>query len=393
MRGWFDRAGKTRKRGERKRRLISRLVRACGGLLLLLIIALVIARPFLPGVVRWYVNRTLDQSILYRGKIGDVDLHLWRGAYVIHDVRILKTTGDLPVPLFTAKRVDLAVQWNALIHGKVVGRILIDQPELNFVDDPGAGNGETGAGGPWLAIIRGLFPFDINRVQVQDGSIHFRTYQRQTPVDVYLSQLDGSVNDLSNIKRSIEPLITTVHATAKAMDTANFELVMKLNPFSYNPTFHLGMRLLGLDMTTTNDLIENYGGFRVKRGLFDLVVDVDCKEGYLNGYIKPFFRNMVIFDLPKDVKQDDALRFFWQALVGATAAILTNYNRDQLATLIPLTGQLNGPAVDYLGTIGNVLRNAFIRAYLPRLQRIDPNDELQFGAPSLADPSSAGGAS
>ena len=130
----------------------------------------------------------------------------------------------------------------------------------------------------------------------------------------------------------------------------------------------------------------------MKRGFFDLVVDIDCKEGLLSGYIKPFFRNMVIFDLVQDVKEDDAPRAFWQAVVGATAAILTNYNRDQLATLIPFTGQLSGPQVDYLGTVGNVLRNAFVRAYLPRLEHPAADDELQFGPASLTDPISAGDA-
>jgi len=40
-------------------------------------------RAFLPWAVRDYVNRTLDRNPLYEGKIGDVQIHLWRGAYSI----------------------------------------------------------------------------------------------------------------------------------------------------------------------------------------------------------------------------------------------------------------------------------------------------------------------
>jgi len=36
----------------------------------------------------------------------------------------------------------------------------------------------------WLEMIRDLFPFKINSAIVQDGSVHFRTYQGQQPVDV-----------------------------------------------------------------------------------------------------------------------------------------------------------------------------------------------------------------
>ena len=116
------------------------------------------------------------ERTLYDGKIGDIDVHLWRGAYSINDIRLLKTTGNVPVPLFAAKRVDLAIQWDALLHGKLVGRILMEKPELNFVDNGSSSDSQTGNGGPWLQIIRQLFPFKINEAIIHEGAIHFRAF-------------------------------------------------------------------------------------------------------------------------------------------------------------------------------------------------------------------------
>src|SRR5690242_9081021 len=93
--------------------------RTLTGVLLVLAIALGLGRAIMPWAVRHYVNRTLDRSPLYSGNIGPVQMHLWRGAYSIKDVRISKTTGNVPVPLFAAKRLDFAIQWNALFHRKV----------------------------------------------------------------------------------------------------------------------------------------------------------------------------------------------------------------------------------------------------------------------------------
>src|SRR6266513_2118686 len=107
--------------------------------LLVLAALLGIGRAIMPWAVRDYVNRTLDRSPLYAGNIGEVQIHLWRGAYSIHDVRISKTAGNVPVPLFAAKRVDFAIQWNALFHHRIVGRVLMEQPEINFVDSPSEG--------------------------------------------------------------------------------------------------------------------------------------------------------------------------------------------------------------------------------------------------------------
>src|SRR4051812_26551647 len=238
--------------------------------LLVLIVLICVGRALLPWAVRDYVNRTLDRNPLYEGKIGPVQLHLLRGAYSIQDIRISKTTGDVPVPLFSARQVDFAVQWNALLHRKAVGRVLMDQPELNFVDAPSDSDSQTGAGGPWLGIIRDLFPFKINSALIRNGSVHFRAFQSERPVDIYISQVQGLVDNLGNIQNETTPLVAKVQATGMVMDQAKIEFNMTLDPFSYKPTFHLLLRLLGLDVTKLNDLALAYGKFDFKRGWLDL---------------------------------------------------------------------------------------------------------------------------
>ncbi len=372
-------AGKPRKRHRGWKRF--------GIFLLVLALLLGIGRAIMPWAVRDYVNKTLDRNPLYSGRIGPVKIHLWRGAYSIDDVRISKTTGNVPVPLFAAKRVDFAIQWNALYHGRIVGRVLMLSPELNFVDAPSEEEDQTGAGGPWLQMIRDLFPFKINSAIIQDGSVHFRTYQKEKPVDVYLSKVEGNVDNLGNIKDETNPLISTVQAKGLAMDQAKIDFKMTLDPFSYRPTFHMGLRLLGLDVTKINDLLLTYGKFDFKRGWFDLVIEVDSKEGMMTGYVKPLFRNLKAFSLKQDVKEDTALQFFWQALVGGVTYLLKNQPRDQFGTLIPFRGDATGTTTtDILATLGNILRNAFIRAYMPRLEATPTVEGLQFEAPSIVDP-------
>jgi hypothetical protein len=68
---------KTGKKKHRNRRWSRRTLYV----LLVLALFLGVARAMLPWAVRSYVNRTIDQSPLYDGQIGDVDIHLWRGAY------------------------------------------------------------------------------------------------------------------------------------------------------------------------------------------------------------------------------------------------------------------------------------------------------------------------
>jgi hypothetical protein len=194
------------------------------------------------------------------------------------------------------------------------------------------------------------------------------------------------------VNNSTTPLLTTVQASGLAMDQANFQFKMRLNPFSYRPTFHMAVQLLGLDVTKLNDLALTYGQFDFERGWFDLVLQADAQYGQIDGYVKPLFRNLKVFDLLYDIKHDDnPLQFFWQAMLGVTTGVLKNQPHDQFGTLIPFTGDMTKPNTDILSAVGNVLYNAFIRAYLPRLQNgTNSFDGMEFDQGSITDSSSIG---
>lgn len=357
-----------------------------------LAVSAAVARFFLPGIVRDYVNRTLDRNHGYAGTIGQVDMHLWRGAYSISDIRISKRTGNVPVPFFAASKVDFSIQWDALREGRIVGRVLMDKPEINFVDAPAEEGTQTGEGGPWLQMIRDLFPFKINRALVRDGSVHFRAYQTEEPVDVYLSKVQATIDNLGNIRDELDPLVASVDVKALAMDHAKLEYKMTFDPFSYRPTFHMALRLLNLDVTRINDLATAYGKFDFESGWFDLVVEAEAKEGLLKGYAKPLFRDLHVLSLKSDIKEDNVLELFWEALVGGVTSLLKNPRRDQFGTLVPFSGDLTqSTSADILPAIGNILRNAFVRAYLPSLEDGDQTiGNLKFDPPELTDPVSVG---
>jgi hypothetical protein len=367
----------------RKRHLFWRVI--CWTFLVMAIV-LGIGRAILPWALRDYINRTLSHSQMYTGRIGGLRINLWRGAYAIQDIVLNKTTGSVPVPFFSAKTVEFAIPGKALLHRRIVGRVKMIKPEINFVDAESDDETQTGAGAPWLQIIKDLFPFKINSAVIQEGMVHFRTYQKQVPVDIYLSQVEGSIDNLGNIQDLKTPLPATVTAKAMVMDKAKLEFNMTLDPFSYRPTFHMATRLLGLDLTEINALALAYGKFDFKRGWLDLVIETDSKEGQVVGYVKPLFRNLKVFSLTKDLQDDNVLQFFWQALIGGVVKIFKNQPRDQLGTIIPFSGNPDKTSTDILATLGNVLYNAFIRAYLPRLEASPGGVEsIQFESPQVSD--------
>ncbi len=366
-----------------RRRWLRRTAKILGIALVVLIIALVAVRLMLPSYLERYVNRVLDQSTNYDGRIGAVEVHLWRGAYSIHDVNIVKTTQAVPVPFFEARQVDLALDWNALMHGELRGKVTMDQPSLNFVHGPTPEATQTGANEPWLAIMDDLYPFRIDRAEVHGGEIHFLAFHTDPPVDLYLSQVEGLITNLTNVRDDIDPLMAEITASGVAMDpeahrhdgalvgaknvegAGTFEFEMSLDPNAYRPTFVLAARLLDLDVTQLNALTQAYGEFDFESGRSDFVIELSARNGMIEGYAKPLFRNLVVISM-RDLETDDPLRIFWEALVGAAQEVFQNQKREQFGTRFAIEGDLMNPRTNLLEVVGNVLRNAFVQAYLPK---------------------------
>lgn len=112
---------------------------------------LVLVRMVLPYTAKAHVNRQLNKSRDYSGQIGNVTLHLWRGAYEVDDIHILKNGGKIPVPFFSSRVLDLSLEWSELFHGALVSKISIRDPSLNFVSGPTKDQSQDGNENDWVA--------------------------------------------------------------------------------------------------------------------------------------------------------------------------------------------------------------------------------------------------
>ena len=57
-------------------------------IVVVIILLLVIVRLLLPTIVKRYVNNTLQEIPGYWGHVEDIDINLYRGAYVIHQLKL-----------------------------------------------------------------------------------------------------------------------------------------------------------------------------------------------------------------------------------------------------------------------------------------------------------------
>jgi len=349
-----------------KNKLKSFVSSRTGQILIALILILAAVRIALPYIVKDYVNKTLSEIPEYSGRVGDVDINLFRGAYVIEDVALVKTGGKVPVPFFSAKRIDLSVQWGAIFEGSVVGEIEMDSPKINFVAGPSEKTSQKSVDDSWTDKVKELFPLRINRFEIHNGEIHYRDFHRDPQVNIFLRNLNATAENLTNSKDVSKTLMATITATGNAMGSGSFRLHADINPFAKAPTFNLDAELKNIDLVKLNNFIKAYGKFDVEKGSFELFTELAASKGKFEGYIKPIFRNMQVLSLEKD--SSNPLQLFWESIVGAVTGIFENKPEDQLAARIPFSGSFEDPDANIWSTIGSVLENAFIRALLPSIE-------------------------
>jgi hypothetical protein len=336
---------------------------------------LIVVRLALPSMVKAYVNRQLNKTPEYSGSVGDIDIDLWRGAYVIRELRMLKTGGDVPVPFFYAPRTDLSMEWKELFHGSVVGEIYLDRPELNFVAGPTDEETQTGENKDWRKTVESLFPFRLNRFEVAHGEIHFRNFHSRPPVDISIHDLQSIATNLTNSRDINQPLPAGVVARGRTVGEGEFSVLLHLDAFAPAPTYKLEASITNMNLTALNDFLKAYGKFDVERGTAAIFIEVAAADGRYEGYVKPLLENIDVFSWQKE-KRKNILQIFWQAIVGTAATVLKNQPKDRLATTIPISGEYDNSKADILPAIGGVLKNAFVRALVPKLDHTVSFEEV-----------------
>ncbi len=240
------------------------------------------------------------------------------------------------------------------------------QPRLNVVTGPTAEQTQTGKGEGWNKMLESLFPFNLNRVEIDRGEIHFQNPHSTPPVDIYLHQLSATATNLSNARDLKNELPAGITANATTVGGGGLDLRLQMNPVSEAPTYQLTAQLTNVNAAALNDFIKAYAKFDVEHGVFALYTSVASKDGSYDGYFKVFFQDLQVFAWEKERKKN-ALEIFWQGVVGTIATVFKNQPHDTLAAKIPISGSYEGGKVGIWGAITTLLRNAFVGALAPKI--------------------------
>lgn len=337
-------------------------------ILLSILIVLVGFRIALPYIVLHYVNKKLAGLSEYYGHVDDIDIHLYRGAYVIKDIHIVKIDKKAnrkdTIPFFTCPEIDLSVEWSSIFKGRIVGEIYVEDPELNFVKGAHKGEDVKQDTADFRQLIDDLTPITINKFEINHGQIHYIDLYAHPRLDIAMTNVHVLATNLSNVNKSEEKLPAKVNATGEAYK-GNFTMTMKLNALAKVPTFDMNAGFKNIQMPMLNDMWRAYGNFDVKKGNFGFYTEFAAKEGQFGGYVKPLITNLDVVQWNKE--EGDLKQILWESLVGAVAEVLQNQRTGVLATKVDINGSFDDPDVNTWKAVSFLLRNAFVRALKPAI--------------------------
>lgn len=201
----------------------------------------------------------------------------------------------------------------------------------------------------------GLLGCNLGMVNREPG----KTYR------VFLADTDFHLTNFSN---QLSEGTAKVRLDGKFMGSGPTVATANFRPEKQGPDLDLYLKIDTTQLTSMNDLLRAYGNFDVAAGTFALVTELHVKNQAITGYIKPFFKDMKVYDRRKD-KDKGLFHKLYEMLVGGVAKLLENRPHEQVATKADISGRVDNPKTSTLQIIGQLIKNAFFKAILPSFEK------------------------
>ncbi|HYJ62580.1 MAG TPA: DUF748 domain-containing protein, partial [Parafilimonas sp.] len=265
---------------------------------------------------------------------------------------------------FKVNNIDLSVEWRALFHGRLVGELVFNSPKLIFTKDRTEISDVKKDTNDFRKVLKDFMPLKVNRFEVNNGSIHYVDAGAKPKVDISVEQAHILAENLKNVEDNKTELPSPITATGNVYG-GTLSLNMKMDALAQKTRFDLNAEIKNANLVSLNDFLKAYGGFDVNKGTFGLYTEFAAKNGKYKGYVKPVIKDLDVVG-PED-RKDKFFHKVWENIVGAAGEILNNPKKNQIATKIPIEGNLAGSNTDIIEMIWELLRNAFIQALMPSI--------------------------
>ncbi len=202
-------------------------------------------------------------------------------------------------------------------------------------------------------------------VRMTDGTIGMVDETADPPYRVFLGDVDLTVRNFSNQAKEGAGI---VDIEGKFMGSGPSTLHAVFHPATKSPDFDLAVKIDDTPLRAMNDLLRAKADVDVSAGVFAFYSELDVRNDRVDGYVKPLFRDVKVYD-PQQDRDKPVLSQIYQGVVGGVAKLLENPKTEDVATKASVTGPIENPNASTWQILTRLVQNAFFKAILPGLEQ------------------------
>jgi hypothetical protein len=319
---------------------------------------------WIPSYLLSSVNNKLQSGINgYQGSAKNIQLSVLTGSYTLHDITLYKTASKIPDPFFSATKLKVSIEWSALFHGGITGKVILDHAILNFVKGPTQLASQTSIPQDWKKVVSYLAYVPVNSFEIKEGEIHFIDFHQTPNIDLRIEQLHMLGTNLMNASGEENALPGNVVATGKVYDGI-LQLASKVNIIQQTPSFELRAELSPVSLQHFNNFFKAYGNYDIQNGAVGFKATANTRDDKIVVHCTPSIADIEVASWNAD--EDKDIYSLVNTDNGSVSWEIKNAKTD---SEMILEGDLTNSNSDLVTVLGETLKNIFVNVVVPTLEK------------------------
>jgi Domain of Unknown Function (DUF748) len=217
--------------------------------------------------------------------------------------------------------------------------------------------------------------FKLKRLEIDGRVGYINQVAKPAPYRVFL---DNAKIVLENLSNQFKEGPAKANITGRFQGSGVTRIDAAFRPEDKGPDLDLNLSIENTEMAAMSDLMRAYANFDVAAGNFSMYSEIKIRQGKIDGYVKPLFSDLQVVD-ERPGKDESFWHKTYVKLIQGLSNILKNRPRQEVATKVAISGDVEAPQTSTWQMIVKLVQNAFFKAILPGLDR-----ELQEGNVQVA---------
>lgn len=336
---------------------------------------LLVVRAVMVPVVQKHLNNylaTFSPSLYFH--MNDLDIAIIRGAYTFEGI-----TGKVKTQknnFLTIDQVDVSLAWRELFKGRIVTDIEVNGLDFSYTKEllnamaKAPEKDEKVRNKTAKDAKDTLFPLKVERVDLTQSSLILDDYPSlEEGKKFQIQNIEGRITNLKPEKKfplSFFNLRATILGNSVVKATGHLNTLKK--PLEWD----VDGEMQGFDLTKANVFLRRKLPLTFTKGKLDVYAEAESVNGKMEGYVKPFMKNLDIMKISEPYK--GAKHWFIEVLTALGNLILRTSDTHTVATKIPFSSDDKGFHIDSGDALDKAIQHGFV-------QKISPGIEDKYELP------------